>query len=203
MAAAAMLLAAGALTLIISRDRSYQETCAHPERLPEITRARGYLPRGRMKAKQTASLIAWAQGQVPADGSDRPPIEYWSIRSVRPPEIYERPIRFIGGKHAPELHDLVVRETAQGPLPIHVLEDYTTQPGTIIAYMLIYGTEPTDNALRTHVAHLWETITGGQVPLTLLMVRTRANARTAGAARTRALDAVEGAWAHFAAACRS
>ncbi len=202
MAAAGMMLVSGALILLISQDQTIHETCAHPERLPEITRAEHYLPRGRIQGKQQGTILAWAEGNVPA-AKRRNPIDYWSIRSARPPEIYERPIRFIPGKLAPELHDLVVQETAQGPLPVHILEDYTTRPGTVIAYAMIYGNDPTDNALLTHTSRLWSSITVGATPLSLLMVRTPSDRRTAEHARERALDALEGAWVHFAAACRS
>lgn len=200
-AAALLLVAAGVLNLMISRNLSARETCANPNALPQITRQADFEPRGRMSGKITESLIEWAEGRVPAR-SGSPAKDVWLIRSIRPAEIYERPVRFLEQKVSPEIHDLVEVETASGTIPVHFLGDYTTQPGTVVGYVLVYGNDPTEDAFRTHVGHLFTSITQGATPLTLIMVSHQASRRGSEISRGEVSDVLAGAFENFDAACR-
>ncbi len=201
-AAALALVAAGTLNLVISQDRTTYETCANPNALPRITRQAGFEPRGRMHGRLTDTVIDWAQGTIRKAPSSGSPMEVWMIRSIRPAELYERPVRFLDRKVSPEAHDLLEVETKRGTIPVHILEDYTVFPGAVVGYLLVYGNEPSGNAFWTHARHLWDSVTRGRAPLTLFLVSGQASRRGSEAAREDVSRVLAGAWENFDAACR-
>ena len=113
-------------------------------------------------------------------------MDVWMIRSIRPAELYERPVRFLEHKVSPEIHDVLQIETERGTIPVHILEDHTIAPGgagAIVGYLFIYGNDPTAEAFWAHARHLWDSVIRGRAPLTLFMVSSQASRRGSEAAR--------------------
>ena len=106
-AAALVLVATGTLILVISRDRTTSETCSNPNALPRITRQPDFEPRGRMHGQLTETVIDWAQGTIRRAPPSGAAMDVWMIRSIRPAELYERPVRFLEHKVSPEIHDVL------------------------------------------------------------------------------------------------
>ncbi len=201
MPAALVLVAAGVLNLVISQNRSAIDPCVNPNGLARISTLTGFEPEGRMRDQLTSTVIDWAEGTV-ASTSTTPPIDVWMIRSIRPAELYERPVRYLERKISPEIHDLVQLQTSRGTIPVHLLEDYTTNPGTIVGYLMIYGNEPTANAFSSHARGLWNAVTQGATPLTLVLVGRQAIRRGSDAGRESVTQILGNAWENFDSACR-
>jgi hypothetical protein len=201
MLSALVLVVAGILNLVISQDLSTRETCANPNGLPRITALPGFEPRGRVRGKLTDTVIEWSEGRLPGSRTE-PPMDLWLIRSIRPPELYERPVRFLERKMSPETHRVIEVETSDGPLPVHLLEDYTSNPGTVVGYLLIHGNEPIENAFSTHVRNLARSVIQGATPLTLVIVSRQAVRRGSAQAQTNVSQVLASVWENFDAACR-
>ena len=88
-----------------------------------------------------------------------------------------------------------------GTIPVHLLRDNASSPSTLVAYTMVYGVSPVENGFTAHLTRLFDTIQHGASPMTLLLADSLVPRRSSEGSEQRVVDAVKGAYEHFATAC--
>jgi hypothetical protein len=168
-AAALLLVAAGAVGWLTQNPRRV-DPCARPGALAVTSLIPGATHLRVKKQASTGSQVLWTEGTFTNPLSAEQPFHYQMVRSYSLLHQASRPVNLVSETIDAEHHRVVHVEAAGQQIPVHLVEDYTKQPHRLIAYFHIYGLEPSEQPLASHLGHFATVIGKGTPVLTTVVV---------------------------------
>ena len=178
------------------------DPCAHADVLPVTGLIPASRPEGERRERLGGDVIQWSEGRV--TGSEIPrdmPLFFRIVRSYNVLKAAERPLALMPRKVEPDRVRLEQVETAEGPLPVHVVRTTGPTEFYLVVYLYAYGNDPVSHPFESQVRGALRELRDGQRPLTIFLVGGAATRENAAAREAIALRWIVSAWQHYRSMC--
>ena len=148
--------------------------------------------------QQTFQSSQWNEGYFVRDGVR---FDFTIIRSYDAKALYHRPENYFAERAFVKRREVEWVSTSLGKLPIHRTYYGDSDPGTLVAYLLIYHSAPIANPYWAQFRAAQVELFNGRSPMTLVLIRAHVSPVGFVTAETTARGVVLAAWRNYLSTC--
>lgn len=178
-----------------------RDPCARPEVLSVTGLIEGSQPEGERRSNLDADNIQWSEGLVTDASFPRDPLVFRIVRSYGVLKAAEHPVGLMPVRIEPETVRLELVETADGPIPVHVMRSSGREAFHVVVYAFVFGNEPVASPFLAQLEGVLRELREGRRPLTIFLAGGAATPETASHREEVALRWVASAWQHYRGMC--
>ncbi|MCP5066421.1 MAG: hypothetical protein GY946_07625, partial [bacterium] len=159
--AMAFLLFVAAACMIWTKENPRRfDPCRQPAAISVTSLISGSTHKGSRNSNRE-DVTLWVEGTFENPLSNEAPFRYQIIRSYDLLHQSARPVNLVSDKIDAEHHRVENLEIDGQTVPVHIVEDYTTTPNRLIAYLHIHGIDPTESLFSDQLGRLPEIVRTG------------------------------------------
>jgi hypothetical protein len=178
-----------------------RDTCARPEVLSVTGLIEGSQPEGERRGNLDADNIQWSEGLIADPSFPRDPMVFRIVRSYGVLKTAEHPVGLMPVRIEPETVRLELVDTADGPIPVHVMHSSGREAFHVVAYAFVFGNEPVASPFLAQLQGVLRELREGRRPLTIFLAAGAATPETAPHREEIALRWIASAWQHYGVMC--
>jgi hypothetical protein len=148
--------------------------------------------------RDTFHSTQWYEGSFAKDDLR---FDFSIIRSYDAKRLYHRPENYFAERAFVQRRGVEWLPTSSGEVPIHRTYYGSTQPATVLAYLLVYHSSPVANPYLAQLRAAPAELFGGQHPMTLFLIQAHGPADHFDRMETIAREWLLSARATYGSAC--